>query len=145
MEEKKKEMRLALTTIVRKWVTINTDMSKLSAELSKKKKAKKEISAELYAFMENNSIENVNINATDSIERKQTRSKKAMSIKFITTQLSQIYSETPSEASNILKIILDNREERVVDTIKCTTKKPPKKVEAPPEVPAEICTPGIPE
>ena len=92
-------------------------------DMKKKNNEKKQISAELSGFMMENSIERVNINKTDTLVHKQLRGKKAISKRFLTTQFNHIFSDDPTKASQMLDIILNNREEFTKNIIECKTSK----------------------
>jgi hypothetical protein len=122
-EDEIKEMKIKLTTISRKWVAINKDITKMKIELKKKTDEKKEISAELATIMMEHSIECVNINQTDTLLHKQKRTKKPISKRFLSEQIGQIYSNDPGAGEQLLNIILNNRDEYVKSNIECKIKK----------------------
>ena len=67
--------------------------------------------------MKSNSIDCFDING-GALMYKQRKTKKAISGKFLLAQLETYYSDKPELAKDIVKKVLDSREETVKDEIK---------------------------
>lgn len=114
--EKEKQDAPLLTTkdelvaAIKDWLKMDTEITKLKAELKEKNNKKKQITQTLVNVMKHNKIDCFDIN-DGSLVYKKKKSKKCISGKFLLQQLEEYYKEQPELAKDITKHVLDNRVE----------------------------------
>jgi hypothetical protein len=116
-EIKKLNTKEELIANIKEWIKMDTELTKLKAEIKTKTLKKKELTQNLVDVMKSNSIDCFDING-GALMYKQRKTKKAISGKFLLAQLESYYSDKPELAKDIVKKVLDNREETVKDEIK---------------------------
>jgi len=116
-EIKKVNTKEELITNIKEWIKMDTELTKLKAEVKLKTLKKKELTENLVNVMKSNSIDCFDING-GALMYKQRKTKKAISGKFLLAQLESYYSDKPELAKDIVKKVLDSREETVKDEIK---------------------------
>lgn len=106
-----------LVTNIREWIKIDNEISKLKEDIKDKINKKKSLTNNLVNVMKHNSIDCFDING-GALMYKQKKTKKAISCKFLLTELQKYYKDQPELAKEITKHLLDNREESVKEEIK---------------------------
>jgi len=102
--------------IVREWVRIDNEISKLSKELSIRKKEKKKLSVDLIGVMRNSEIDCFDLKDGQLMYTK-TKSKKPITRKALMEILSKYFSGNSEKAVELNEFIMENREETVRETI----------------------------
>ena len=106
-----------LVTNIKEWIKIDNEILKLKADIKDKINKKKSLTNNLVSVMKHNSIDCFDING-GALMYKQKKTKKAISCKFLLTELQKYYKDQPELAKEITKHLLDNREESVKEEIK---------------------------
>lgn len=106
-----------LILIIKDWIKMDNDITKLKAELREKKHKQEVLTQTLANIMKNNSIDSFDIKGGELVY-KQKKTNKAISCKFLLSQLEEYYKEQPELAKEITKKVLDNREKVLKDEIK---------------------------
>ena len=99
---------------IKEWIKMDNEIAKLKAEVKEKTNKKKELTESLVNIMKNNSIDCFDING-GALVYKRTKTRRAISCKFLLSQLEEYYKEQPELAKEITKKVLDNRIEVVKD------------------------------
>jgi hypothetical protein len=109
-----------LISSVREWIKIDTEISKLKADVKGKINKQKQLTDSLVQVMKHNSIDCFDI-AGGALVYKQKKSKKTISGKFLLAQLENYYKDSPDTAKDtakdITKHILSNREPVIKEEI----------------------------
>jgi hypothetical protein len=115
--DKKVNTKDELISNIKEWIKMDTEITKLKADIKAKTNKKKQLNDSLVNIMKNNSIDCFDING-GSLVYKQKKTRKTISPKFLLAQLEEYYSDKPEVAKELIKKVLDNREEVVKDEIK---------------------------
>ena len=102
---------------IKEWIKIDTEISQLKLDIKEKNNKKKLLTGDLITVMKTNSIDCFDING-GALVYKQKKTRKTISPKFLLAQLEEYYSDKPEVAKELIKKVLDNREEVVKDEIK---------------------------
>lgn len=111
------ETKEELVNNIKEWIKIETDISKLQSELKERKNAKKKLTDELMNVMKKNEIDCFDING-GSLVYKKNKTKKPINAKTLASVLQSYYASTPNVAEEVTKYIMENREEKITETIK---------------------------
>ena len=114
MTDKSKEL---MVENIKEWLKMDNEISKFQNEIKTRKNKKKELTDSLVIIMSTNNIDCVNINGGSLLYKKNTV-KKPINSKMLINTLKSYYSTNPSQAEEITKYIMENREETVKETIK---------------------------
>lgn len=106
-----------LITNIKEWIKMDTEISKLKAEVKEKTVKQKELTAGLVNVMKNNSIDCFDING-GSLVYKKRKTRKTITGKFLLAQLEEYYKDAPEVAKEITNKVLENREQVVKEEIK---------------------------
>ena len=106
-----------LIIIIKDWIKMDNDITKLKAELRDKKHKQEVLTKSLANVMKTNSIDSFDIKGGELVY-KQKKTNKPISCKFLLSQLEEYYKEQPELAKEITKKVLDNREKVLKDEIK---------------------------
>lgn len=106
-----------LITNIKEWIKMDTEISKLKAEVKEKTAKQKELTASLVNVMKNNSIDCFDING-GSLVYKKRKTRKTITGKFLLAQLEEYYKDAPEVAKEITNKVLENREQVVKEEIK---------------------------
>jgi hypothetical protein len=93
---------------VKEWIKIDTEITKLKADIKEKTNKQKQVTESLVQVMKHNSIDGFDI-AGGALVYKQKKSKKTISGKFLLSQLEEYYKDQPDMAKDITNHILANR------------------------------------
>lgn len=111
------ETKEQLVNKIRDWVKIDTEIAQLKAEIKDRNNKKKLITTELVTVMKTNQIDCFDINGGALVYKKSVI-KKPINGKSLMTILQNYYKTQPEVAEELTKHILDNREEKIKETIK---------------------------
>jgi len=111
------ETKEQLINNIKEWIKIDTDILQLKNEIKEKNNKKKILTEQLLSTMKNNSIDCFDINGGALVYKKNTI-KKPLNAKTILLTLQNYYKNDPQLAENITKHLLENREEKLKETIK---------------------------
>jgi hypothetical protein len=114
--------QVEVVKILKEWITIDNDIRNINKELRLRKEKLKKISQNLMKTMKENKIDEFDIK-DGKLVFSQTTVKKPITKKNLVTILSKYYEGDISQAIEMNKFIMDNREEVVKETIKRTIKK----------------------
>ena len=117
VKEAKMNTKEELISNIKEWIKMDTEITKLKADIKTKTNKKKQLNDSLVNIMKNNSIDCFDING-GSLVYKQKKTRKTISPKFLLAQLEEYYPDQPEVAKELIKKVLDNREEVVKDEIK---------------------------
>ena len=117
VKEAKMNTKEELILNIKEWIKMDTEITKLKADIKAKTNKKKQLNDSLVNIMKNNAIDCFDING-GSLVYKQKKTRKTISPKFLLAQLEEYYSDKPEVAKELIKKVLDNREEVVKDEIK---------------------------
>jgi hypothetical protein len=110
-----------LVNNIKEWIKLDNEISKLQIEIKERKNRKKQISDDLMKVMKTNNLDCFDING-GSILYKKNVSKKPINSKTLIGLLNKYY-DSSTQAEELTKYIMDNREEQVKETIKRKIKK----------------------
>ena len=111
------ETKEELIQNIKEWVKMDTEISKLKAEIKERNNKKIKLTEVLVSTMKKNSIDCFDING-GALVYKKTKVKKPINKKTLLTALQEYYKNNSALAEEITKHVLDNREEQIKETIK---------------------------
>jgi len=111
------ETKEELVNSVKEWIKMDNEIAKLKAERKERNVKKKTLTESLMNVMKKNEIECFDINGGALVYKKNTI-KKPISGKTLLSALQKYYANDPKIAEDLTKHVLDNREEKVKETIK---------------------------
>lgn len=110
------ETKEQLVVNIKEWIQIDSEISKLKAEIKERNNKKKMLTTNLVTVMKSNAIDCFDINGGALVYKKSVV-KKPINGKMLLQTLQNYYKNDPTMAENLTKHILDNREEKVKETI----------------------------
>jgi hypothetical protein len=110
------ESKDQLIKIIKEWVKLDNDISKLKKEQNDRKQEKKNLSQSLMEIMKKNEIDCFDINDGQICYTKKNI-KKPINKKVLMDILAKYYKGDLLKANELNNYILDNREESVKETI----------------------------
>jgi len=108
--------RTELVENVKKWIALDKEIHTMKRTLKERIAAHKSLAATIIQIMKSDSVDSYNI-AGGAIIHKQRRSKRAISKKYLESEIYKYFVTDPSGAQNILETILNNRGEIVKDCL----------------------------
>lgn len=111
------EDKAILIETIKKWIKIDNEYKQLSAELTKRRKLKKELNSSLIDIMKRNDIDNIDTKDGTSILYSSKIVKKPITKKVLSDILAKFYNNDLEKASELNNFILDNRESEIKETI----------------------------
>ena len=114
--------QVEMVKIIKELITIDNDIRNINKEIRIRKEKLKKISQSLMKTMKENEIDEFDIKGGKLIFS-QTTMKKPITKKNLVTILSKYYEGDISQALEMNKFIMDNREDVVKETIKRTIEK----------------------
>ena len=109
--------QVELIKAIKEWINIDNEIRNINKELRARKDKLKKISQNLMKTMKDNEIDEFDIK-DGKLVYSQTKVKKPITKKNLVTILSKYYEGDISQAIEMNKFIMDNREEVVKETIK---------------------------
>jgi seryl-tRNA synthetase len=117
MEECKVETKEELVTNIKEWIKMDAEMARLQKEMKEYRNKKKTLTDSLVNVMKKNEIDCFDING-GSLVYKKSVTKKPINAKTLMQNLKTFFSNKQSDVSDeIVKYILENREQTVKETI----------------------------
>lgn len=111
------ETKEQLVNNIKEWIKIDSEIVQLKTEIKERNNKKKLITSDLVNVMKTNQIDCFDING-GSLVYKKSVVKKPINGKSLMTILQNYYKNQPQIAEDLTKHILDNREEKVNETIR---------------------------
>lgn len=111
------ETKDELVASVKEWIRIDNEISALKSEVKERNLKKKTITESLVSVMKKNEIECFDINDGALIYKKNIV-KKPINGKTLLSALQKYYADNQQMAEDLTKHVLDNREEKIKETIK---------------------------
>jgi hypothetical protein len=111
------ETKEQLVTNIKEWIKIDTEISKLKAEIKEKNNKKKMLTDNLVTVMKANTIDCFDING-GAIVYKQSKVKKPINGKTLLAALQNYFKDDVKIAEDLAKHVLESREEQIKETIK---------------------------
>jgi hypothetical protein len=105
-----------LVNNIREWVRIDNEISQLRQEIKERNNKKKNMTENLVNVMKTNNIDCFDINDGSLIYKKSTV-KKPINSKTLLSSLQSYYKDQ-NVAEDLTKYIMENREEKIKETIK---------------------------
>ena len=102
---------------IKEWIKIDNEIAQLKAEIKQRTNKKKSLTENLVTVMKTNSIDCFDITGGALIYKKN-KVKKPISGKTLLAALQNYYKDNANLAEEIVKHVMDNREEQVKETIK---------------------------
>jgi len=106
-----------LVNNVKEWIKIDNEINQLKIDIKEKNIKKKNLSNNLLNVMKSNSIDCFDITG-GAIIYKKTKIKKPITGKILIKTLENYFKNDKSSAEDLTKLILENREESIKETIK---------------------------
>ena len=110
-------LQVELINAIKEWINIDNEIRNINKGLRTRKDKLKKISQNLMKKMKDNEIDEFDIKG-GKLVYSQTKIKKPITKKNLVTILSKYYEGDISQAIEMNKFIMDNREEVVKETIK---------------------------
>ncbi len=110
------DQRAELIQNIKEWIKLDTEISKLKAEVKLRDTKKKALTTSLVTIMKNNKIDCFDMTG-GALVYKQEKKKKPLTGKTLLTALNKYYKDEPDVAKELTKYILDNREIEVKETV----------------------------
>ena len=111
------ETKEQLVNNIKEWIKIDSEIAQLKTEIKERNNKKKLITGDLVNVMKTNQIDCFDING-GSLVYKKSVVKKPINGKSLMAILQNYYKNQPQIAEDLTKHILDNREEKVNETIR---------------------------
>ena len=111
------ETKEQLVNNIKEWIKIDAEIVQLKAEIKERTNKKKNLTENLVTVMKTNQIDCFDINGGSLVYKKNVV-KKPINGKSLMTILQNYYKNQPQIAEDLTKHILDNREEKVNETIR---------------------------
>ena len=115
--ENKLETKEELIQIIKEWIRLDNDISKLNKELKESKQKQKMITQSLLNVMKDNSLDCFDING-GRILYKKSKVIKPINSKTLNSTLQKYFINNPTQAEDVAKFILDNRANAFKETIR---------------------------
>jgi len=106
-----------LVDVIKEWVKIDNEIKYLKNEENKRKNQQKIISKNLMKIMSDHKIDEFELKDGKIVYNKRNV-KKPLTKKLLLELLTTYYKDDVNKANEINNFLLDNREEKVVETIK---------------------------
>jgi hypothetical protein len=111
------ETKEQLVNNIKEWIKIDTEIAQLKKDIKERNNKKKNLTENLVTTMKKNEIDCFDING-GSLIYKTSKVKKPINAKTLMSSLQNYYKNDPKIAEELTKFVMDNREEKVTETIK---------------------------
>jgi len=111
------ETKEQLVNNIKEWIKIDNDISRLKAEIKENNNKKKALTENLVTVMKTNQIDCFDING-GALVYKKNKVKKPINGKTLLSALQNYYKNEPKIAEELVKHVMDSREEQIKETIK---------------------------
>lgn len=111
------ETKQQLVNNIKEWLKFDTEISQLKAEIKDRTNKKKALTDNLVTVMKTNAIDCFDING-GALVYKQNKVKKPINAKTLLNALQMYYKNDVTVAEELTKFVMDNREEKINETIR---------------------------
>ena len=111
------ETKQQLVNNIKEWLKFDTEIAQLKAEIKDRTNKKKALTDNLVTVMKTNSIDCFDING-GALVYKQNKVKKPINAKTLLNALQMYYKNDETVAQELTKFVMDNREEKINETIR---------------------------
>jgi len=111
------ETKEQLVNNIKEWIKNDTEIAQLKAEIKERNNKKKSLTENLVTVMKTNKIDCFDING-GALVFKTNKVKKPLNGKNLLLSLQKFYSNDPKIAEEIVKHVMDSREDQVKETIR---------------------------
>jgi len=111
------ETKQQLVNNIKEWLKFDTEISQLKAEIKDRTNKKKALTDNLVTVMKTNAIDCFDING-GALVYKQNKVKKPINAKTLLNALQMYYKNDETVAEELTKFVMDNREEKINETIR---------------------------
>jgi hypothetical protein len=111
------ETKEQLVNNIKEWIKIDTEINEFKTQIKDRNNKKKSLTQDLVTVMKTNKIDCFDING-GALVYKTSKSKKPINGKTLLTALQNYYKTDPTVAEDIVKHVMDSREEQIKETIK---------------------------
>jgi hypothetical protein len=111
------ETKEQLVNNIKEWIKIDNEIAQFKQDIKERTTKKKQLTENLVTVMKTNKIDCFDING-GSLVYKTNKVKKPINGKSLLLALQNYYKTTPNVADEIVKHVMDNREEQIKETIK---------------------------
>ena len=106
---------------VKEWMQVDNEMKTIQKRLRELRQDKKELTDILIDIMRNNDIDEFDVNGGGKIMYKKSTVKSTLSKKHLLASLHEYFKDNPEQGIEVTNFILENREEKVKESIKRTS------------------------
>ena len=118
------ETKEQLISNIKEWIKLDTDLSLLKTQVKEKNKQKKALTNNLVNVMKTNNIDCFDIHG-GALAYKKNKVKKPITRKSLLTALQQYYKTDDKTAEEVVKHVMELREEQVKEVILHKKRKMP--------------------
>jgi hypothetical protein len=111
------ETKEQLVNNIKEWIKIDNEIIQLKNEIKERNIKKKNLTESLVSVMKTNAIDCFDINGGALIYKKN-KVKKPINGKTLLSALQNYYKTDPQIAADLVKHVMDSREEQIKETIK---------------------------
>lgn len=111
------ETKEQLINNIKEWIKVDNEITQLKTTIKDKTNTKKKLTENLMTVMKTNKIDCFDING-GALVYKTNKVKKPINGKSLLTALNNYYKLEPNIAEDIIKYVMENREEDIKETIK---------------------------
>jgi len=111
------ETKEQLVNNIKEWIKIDNEISQLKTEIKERNNKKKLLTENLVTVMKTNKIDCFDING-GALVYKTSKIKKPINGKSLLSALQNYYKDDSKIAEELVKHVMDSREEQVKETIK---------------------------
>ena len=111
------EIKEQLVNNIKEWIKIDNEIVQLKNEIKERNNKKKILTESLVTVMKTNTIDCFDING-GALVYKKNKVKKPINGKTLLAALQNYYKTEPKVAEELVKYVMDNREEQIKETIK---------------------------
>jgi hypothetical protein len=111
------ETKEQLVNNIKDWIKIDTEIAELKAQIKERNNKKKSLTENLVTVMKTNKIDCFDING-GALVYKTNKVKKPINGKLLLSALQNYYKSDPKIAEDLVKHVMDSREEQIKETIK---------------------------
>jgi len=106
-----------LISIIKDWIEIEKEITKINSELKQKKTTKKELNEKIIILMKQHHVDALNMSG-GSILYKKTTGKKSLNKQTMIDILGKYFKDKEVNVEELTKYMFDNREEKITESIK---------------------------
>lgn len=111
------DIKTDLINNIKEWIKLDNEITKMKTLIKEKNTQKNKLTDTLVSVMKAKSIDCFDING-GSLVFKQTKVKQTINKKSLLQALQNYYKNDASKAEEIVEHVLNNREEKIKETIK---------------------------